>query len=128
MSLLALLIVAVPVGLYFGAFLVLGVWNLFAPESAQARVSFYCPFSKRQVAVDFLTESGAGQPSDVLCCSAFPRPDQVRCKKDCLALAESRWVSTPMLPRFSLIAGGTAYRPTARDAAAVTRSPETTAA
>ncbi|HJV59139.1 MAG TPA: hypothetical protein VJ971_24330 [Methylomirabilota bacterium] len=34
----------------------------------------------------------------------------MRCQKACLDLAETHSVSAALLPRYSLIAGGTAYR------------------
>jgi hypothetical protein len=37
-------------------------------------------------------------------------PHDVRCRKACVGLAETHSVSTALLPRYSLIAGGTAYR------------------
>ena len=55
------------------------------------------------------TEPGSDHPSDVLSCSAFGKPYDVRCQKACLDLAETHSVSTALLPRYSLIAGGTAY-------------------
>lgn len=111
--LLVFLLVAVPVAVYVGAILLLWSSNLFSAGPALSRRTFYCPFTKRRVTADFLTEPGSDRPSDVLSCSAFPKPYHVRCKKGCLALAGTRSVSAPLLPRYSLIAGGTVYRATA---------------
>ena len=108
--LLGFLIVAVPVGLYCGAFAVLCVSGLFSGGPALSRTGFYCPFSKQRVTADFLTEVGSDHPSDVVSCSVFANPHHVRCRKECLGLAETRSVATSLLPRYSLIAGGTAYR------------------
>jgi hypothetical protein len=108
-SLLLFLLVAGPVAVYLGAIVLLWASSLFAGP-APLRTGFYCPFTKRRVTADFLTESGSDRPSDVLSCSAFPNAHDVRCKKGCLALATTRSVSAPLLPRYSLIAGGTAYR------------------
>jgi len=104
------LLVAVPVGVYFGAVALLWVSAFISGGSALSRTGFYCPFTKQRVTADFLTEVGSDHPSDVVSCSAFAKPRQVRCRKACLDLAESHSVSTSLLPRYSLIAGGTAYR------------------
>lgn len=108
--LLGFLIVAVPVGVYFGAVALLWVSGLISGGSALSRTGFYCPFTKQRVTADFVTEVGSDHPSDVVSCSAFAKPHQVRCLKACLGLAETRSVSASLLPRYSLIAGGTAYR------------------
>jgi hypothetical protein len=107
---LGFLIVAVPVGVYFGAVALLWVSALISGGSAVSRTGFYCPVTKQRVTADFLTEVGSGHPSDVVSCSAFAKPRHVRCRKTCLDLAETHSVSTSLLPRYSLIAGGTAYR------------------
>jgi hypothetical protein len=108
--LLGVLIVVVPVGVYFGAVALLWASSLVSEGSARSRTRFFCPFKKRAVTADFLTEAGSDHPSDVLSCSAFAEPARVRCGKACLGLAETHSVSTSLLPRYSLIAGGTAYR------------------
>ena len=107
---LGLLVVGVPVAVYFGAFALLWVLSLFPDGPARLRTSFFCPFKKRSVTADFLTEAGSDHPSDIVSCSAFAQPEHVTCKKACLELAGTRTVSMTLLPRFSLIAGGTAYR------------------
>jgi hypothetical protein len=107
---LGLLIVAVPVGVYFGAVALLWASSLVSKDFAVSRTGFYCPFRKQRVTADFLTEAGSDHPSDVLSCSAFTKPRNVRCEKACRDLAEIHSVSASLLPRFSLIAGGTAYR------------------
>lgn len=108
--LLGVLIVMVPVGVYFGAVALLWASSLVSGGSARSRTRFFCPFKKRPVTADFLTEAGTEHPSDVLSCSAFAEPARVRCEKACRGLAETHSVSTSLLPRYSLIAGGTAYR------------------
>jgi len=107
--LLGFFIVAVPIGVYFGTVALLWASSLVS-GSALSRTGFYCPFTKQRVTAEFLTEAGSDQPSDVLSCSAFAKPYHVRCRKACLDLAETHSVSTALLPRYSLIAGGTAYR------------------
>jgi hypothetical protein len=108
--LLGLFIVVIPIGVYFGAVALLWALSLVSEGSALSRTGFYCPVTKQRVTADFLTEAGSDHPSDVLACSAFTKPYQVRCRKACLDLAETHSVSTSLLPRYSLIAGGTAYR------------------
>lgn len=107
---LGVLIVVVPVGVYFGAVALLWVTSLASEGSRLSRAGFYCPFKKQRVTADFVTAAGSDRPSDVLSCSAFEEPAHVRCQKSCLGLAETHSVSTALLPRYSLIAGGTAYR------------------
>lgn len=114
-AILLFLLVAGPVAIYLGAIVLLWASSLFAGP-ALLRAGFYCPFTKRRVTADFLTEPGSDRPSDVLSCSAFPKPHHVRCKKGCLTLATTRSISAPLLPRYSLIAGGTAYRDSAAEA------------
>jgi hypothetical protein len=107
---LLVLIVVVPVGVYFGAVALLWASSLLSKDFAVSRTGFYCPFRKQRVTAEFLTETGTDRPSDVLSCSAFSQPYNVRCEKACRGLAETRSVSAALMPRFSLIAGGTAYR------------------
>jgi hypothetical protein len=107
---LVFLIVAVPVGVYFGAIALLWASSLVSKDFAVSRTGFYCPFRKRRVTAEFMTETGSDRPSDVLSCSAFTEPRNVRCEKACIGLAEAHSVSATLMPRFSLIAGGTAYR------------------
>ena len=109
--LLGILIVGIPVAVYFGAVALLCASSLVSNGSAaRSRTRFFCPVKKRAVTADFLTEAGSEHPSNVLSCSAFAEPAHVRCEKACLGLAETHSVSTALLPRYSLIAGGTAYR------------------
>lgn len=108
--LLGFLIVAVPVGVYFGAVALLWASSLVSGGSAVSRTRFYCPVTKQRVTADFLTDAGSDHPSDVLSCSIFAKPYHVRCQKACLGLAETHSVSMSLLPRYSLISGGTAYR------------------
>ena len=107
---LAFLVVVVPVAVYFGAVALLWASSLFSKDFAVSRTGFYCPFRKQRVTAEFLTEAGQDHPSDVLSCSAFTEPLNVRCAKACRGLAEAHSVSATLMPRFSLIAGGTAYR------------------
>jgi hypothetical protein len=114
-SLMAAAVVLVLVGPM--ALLVLGMlaWTLaglfLLPAGPTViRTTFACPFSRRAVTADFLTPPGEERPVDVLSCTAFRDPRAIRCKKGCLALATLHAVSAPMLPRWSLVAGGVAYR------------------
>jgi hypothetical protein len=76
-----------------------------------SRTSFDCPFSKRHASVEFLTEVGSDRPNGVLSCSVFvPKPYQVRCEKACLGVAMTGCASSPMMPRYALLANGVAYR------------------
>lgn len=108
--LLGFFIVAVPVALYFGTVALLWASSLVTEGFALSRTRFRCPFTKQRVTAEFLTETGSDHPSDVVSCSAFAPADHVRCRKACLGLAEAHSVATALLPRYSLIAGGTAYR------------------
>jgi hypothetical protein len=74
-----------------------------------ARSTFDCPMAKRRVNVEFLTSPEAERPSDVHACSVFP-DGRVRCAKGCRDLAVAGWTPSPTVPRYALIAGGTAYR------------------
>ena len=112
---LGVLIVVVPVGVYFGAVALLWVTSLVSEGSRLSRAGFFCPFRKQRVTADFVTVAGSDRPSDVLSCSAFETPDHIRCQKSCLRLAETHSVSATLLPRYSLIAGGTAYRASIQD-------------
>jgi hypothetical protein len=112
---LGVLIVAVPVGVYFGAVVLLWVSSLVSEGSRLSRAGFFCPFRKQRVTADFVTAAGSDRPSDVLSCSAFEKPAHVRCQKACLGLAEAHSVSATLMPRYSLIAGGTAYRVAVQD-------------
>lgn len=109
--LLGVLIVGVPVGVYFGAVALLWASSLVpGGTAARSRTRFLCPVRKQPVTADFMTEAGSDHPSNVLSCSAFSDPARVLCEKACLGFAGTHSISTVMLPRFSLIAGGTAYR------------------
>ncbi len=108
---LVFLVLLGPLVVLTGSLVAIALVAQFVPASPTVdRTSFVCPFSKRDVKAEFLSWQGAEQPADVLSCSAFPDPYQIRCRKECLGLAHTGAVSSPMMPRFSLIAGGTAYR------------------
>lgn len=109
--LLGVLIVAIPIVVYFGAVALLWASSLVSLGPAVSRTRFYCPVTKQRVTADFLTAAGSDRPSDVLSCSIFSKPPHlVRCQKSCLGLAETHSVWMSLLPRYSLISGGTAYR------------------
>ncbi len=106
---------------FVGSLALLVVWLLaaallpqFLPVSPTvARTSFECPFSSergRWVTAEFLIWPGEERPGDVQSCSAFSEPRRIRCKKACVELAQTGSISSPMVPRFSLVAGGVAYR------------------
>ena len=73
------------------------------------RNTFDCPAAKRRVSVEFLTSPDAAGPTDVLSCSMFADGD-IRCAKGCRDLFATTWTPSPAVPRFALLAGGTAYR------------------
>lgn len=104
-----LVLVAAPAVLLLGTVFVLVPMALLAPPPPMvARTSFDCPFSGQKVNVAFLASPRAEHPADVVSCSMFT--DGVRCKKGCLAMAESAWAPSPMVPRFALLSGGEALR------------------
>ena len=94
-----------------GGVLLVAVVGQFLPASPTvSRTSFTCPASTRKVTAEFTSWPGAERPADVLSCSAFTDPRRVECNKACLDAAHTGSVASPMMPRFSLVAGGTAYR------------------
>jgi hypothetical protein len=122
-SAVVLLLVA-PLALLVGGMLALAILpQFFGASPTVTRTSFDCPFSKRRVTAEFESRAEAGEPADVRSCSAFPDPRRIGCKKECLELAHTGAVASPMMPRFSLIADGVAYRGTAMTAAPTSGSP-----
>ncbi len=109
-SVLVALLVVPFVVLVGGILLMWAIGHLLPGSPIVSSTTFDCPFSKRRATIEFLTPQGAGQPSDVLSCSVFPHPSHIRCKKECLKLAQSGWMPSPMMPRFSLLADGVSYR------------------
>ncbi|MBI2526090.1 MAG: hypothetical protein HYV93_08925 [Candidatus Rokubacteria bacterium] len=108
---LVVLVLLGPLVVMVAGALLLTVFAQFLPASPSvARTSFDCPFSHRRVDAAFLSWPGAEYPADVVSCSAFLEPARIRCKKGCLALAHTASVGTPVVPRFSLVADGVAYR------------------
>lgn len=118
------LVLLAPFALLVGVVILLALANHVLPGTTVSSTAFDCPFSKRRATVEFLTPSGAQEPTDVLSCSVFaPKPYHVRCEKGCLGLAKSGWASSPMMPRYALLSGGVAYRamrPPERSATAAT--------
>jgi hypothetical protein len=111
MSSFVVLFLLAPFGVLIGGLILLGLANHLLSASAASRSSFDCPFAKQRATVEFLTAPGADEPSDVLSCSVFaPKAYHVRCEKGCLGLAKTGWAASPMMPRFSLLSGGVAYR------------------
>jgi len=109
-SALVLLVLSALVVLLASVLLVAVVGPLLTASPMIGRTRFVCPFSKRTVNAEFMSWPGAEGPADVCACSAFRDPRKVTCHKGCLELARTGAVSSPMMPRFALIAGGTAYR------------------
>jgi hypothetical protein len=108
---LVLLLLLAPVILLLGTFFILvPLAHLLPPSPSIARSSFDCPVSRRRVNVAFSTVPGAEGPGDVVSCSAFSDPSDIRCQKGCLALARTRWTPSPMVPRYSLVADGVSFR------------------
>ena len=107
---LVFLALLAPVGMLLLTFFVLVPLAHLAPAPAMlARATFACPVSRRTVSAAFLTSPRSEHAVDVEQCSAFPH-GRVACKKGCLALAAVGWAPSPMVPRVSLVAGGTAMR------------------
>ena len=90
-------------------FVLVPLAHLVGPSRTLARASFTCPFSKRAVSATFLTEGTTRRPVDVTACSLFAG-GEVRCAKGCLGLGQVGWTPSPMVPRFALLADGTATR------------------
>jgi hypothetical protein len=107
---LALLVLASPL-LMLGVtiFILVPLAHLAPRPTMIARSTFDCPFSRRRVSVAFVTSPDDPRPSDVSACSVFP-DGGVRCAKGCRHLAVAGWAPSPTVPRYALIAGGTAYR------------------
>jgi hypothetical protein len=74
-----------------------------------ARTAFRCPFSRRQVRVEFITTPEAARPLGVHACSMFS-DGHIRCEQGCCDIAETAWTPSSATPRFALIAGDTVYR------------------
>lgn len=105
-----LVVLLAPVGLMALAVLGLLVSQLFAPASMVCRASFDCPFSHRRVHAAFETRPDLEHPDRVLSCSMFGEPKKVTCEARCREIVDTAWAPSPMVPRFSLIAGGAAPR------------------
>ncbi len=115
MSSFVVLFLLAPFAVLVGGLVLLGLANHLLSTSAASRVSFDCPYAKKRASVEFVTAPGSDEPSDVLSCSVFdPKPYHVRCEKGCLGLAKTGWAASPMMPRFSLLSGGVAYRANTR--------------
>jgi hypothetical protein len=100
------LLVGPPVFVVLGELVLLGA-ALAPGRSRRLRERFECPWSRRVVTVDFLVAEGAAHPTEVLACTAFRNPRDVRCRKACRALAEVRWgLSRGAFPRWALTADG----------------------
>lgn len=119
------LLLVAPLALLVGGMLAMAILpQFFAASPTLARTSFDCPFSKRRVTAEFESRAEIEEPTDVRSCSAFPDPRRISCKKQCLELAHTGAVASPMMPRFSLIADGVAYRETAMAATPTPGGPD----
>ena len=108
---LAVFVLLLPLIALLGTiFILVPLAHLVPPPAMVARTSFDCPFSKRRVSVAFLASPSTEEPADVLSCSIFADGRGIRCKKGCLRLAHTRWMPSPIVPRFALFAGGEALR------------------
>jgi len=106
------LVVVLPLALLLAAVALLGfVGHFGAGRPIISRASFNCPFSKRRANVEFLTPTGSEKTTDVLSCSVFSQPYEIRCKKGCLDLATAGWSPPLTVPRYALLADGVALRP-----------------
>lgn len=87
------------------------VGHVFGSGPVVSKTSFDCPFSTHHATVEFVSDLGIDRPTDVMSCSVFdPKPYHVRCKKECIGLAKMGSALSPMMPRYSLLSGGVAYR------------------
>jgi hypothetical protein len=73
------------------------------------RSTFDCPFAKQRANVEFLTSPAGAHPTEIHACSVFP-DGRVRCEKACRDLVVAGWAPSAAVPRFALLADGTAYR------------------
>ena len=106
------LVVVLPLALLLAAVALFGFAGHFGPRwPVISRATFNCPFSKRRASVEFLTPSGSEKTTDVLSCSVFSQPYEIRCKKGCLELATAGWSPPLTVPRYALLADGIALRP-----------------
>jgi len=106
------LVVVLPLALLLAAVALLGFAGHFGPGwPVISRATFNCPFSKRRASVEFLTPTGSEKTTDVLSCSVFLQPYEIRCKKGCLRLATAGWSPPLTVPRYALLADGIALRP-----------------
>jgi hypothetical protein len=106
------LVVVLPLALLLAAVALLGfVGHFAAGRPIISRASFNCPVSKRRANVEFLTPTGSEKTTDVLSCSVFAEPYNVRCEKGCIGLATAGWSPPLTVPRYALLADGVALRP-----------------
>jgi len=122
-SSLLLVVLVVPMFVVVGAAILLMIGQVIPGGQTLSRVAFHCPFSKRRATVEFLTPAGGEQPTDVLSCSVFDKPYHVRCEKGCLTMARTGWTSSPLMPRFALLADGVTLRPVGRPDSQATDGP-----
>ncbi len=108
-GIVALLVVLTPLFMIIVTVLVLVPLAHLAPAAPTlARTSLTCPSLSRRALVAFVTVPGFTTAVDVESCSIHgDRP--VRCGKSCLAHAAVTSTSSPMNPRFALVADGVVY-------------------
>ncbi len=109
-GIVALLVILTPLFMIVLTVLVLvPLAHLAPPAPTLARTSLTCPALSRRALVAFVTVPGFATAVDVDACSIHGDAP-VRCGKACLSHATVTGTSSPMNPRFALVADGVAYR------------------
>ncbi|MBI4611682.1 MAG: hypothetical protein HY726_22055 [Candidatus Rokubacteria bacterium] len=113
---LAVLLLVGPLLLIGLAGLVLLAAVIVPTTPRRLKETFWCPWARRVVTVEFLVPQGAAHPAEVATCSAFPNSERITCKRLCRDAAEVRWgLSRGVFPRWALTAGGpVAWRPASK--------------
>lgn len=121
LNLLATSVVVVLVGplLLIGLVAVLLiVAGIFPSTPRRLTETFWCPWVRRVVTVEFLVPKEATHPSEVVSCTAFPDAERITCRRACREAADVRWgLSRGVFPRWALTAGGAVvWRPASSSA------------
>ncbi len=107
---LVLVVITAPLAmLLLTVFVLVPLAHLTRRPEMLARATFECPVSKTAVNASFVASPEREGELDVVACSVFG-DGKVTCQKTCRALASVGWAPSPMVPRFSLLADGTAPR------------------
>jgi|SRR5947207_10478412 len=107
---LVLVVITAPlVMLLLTVFVLVPLAHLTRRPATLARATFECPVSKTTVNATFEASAEHEGELDVVACSMFG-DGTVTCEKTCRALASVGWEPSAMVPRFSLLADGTAPR------------------